>query len=348
MINGKDIADKLLAFIAAGPKYDPDEGRTIGPVTMRDLIDGKFPTIGGCAHAEPIGDLDPAEVVPILAFAPDGPVGIVDISAARVSPASIDAIARPKGPPKVGDFTGYYTLLSSFYEWLKKNKLHKGVDIDHVLAGYQGTWPLWKKMVFIVAEKSGFDFDCLFPQQWWCDHEGDGEVYDAAYVPLYECDDSFEYVPLIEMLHNLPDKKHRTIRLPEAAYEAFDTPIPVTVAEAVLCNVCIGKKYQLLDAEWEAALVAIKAFPYGYFASWEPYQDNRLEIEDAADIQHLFDVCNHIGELQRHLDPLVKQIENGPSAFWRSFVEMLNGIAENHPKLGQYKKKEEPKVKTRR
>ena len=345
MIVGKDIASKLIAFIHTGPAYDPDKRVGSGPVTMRDLVTGNFPTIGGCAHAESIGTGEPAP--PILSFVPDGPTGITDVSKMRIRPAVIDMVSRPKAPPKVGDFTGYYTLLSSFYEWLEKNKMHKGIDIDHALADYHGTWPLWEKMVYTVGDRSGFDFECLFPQEYMlC--EGEGPDFDCAYVPLYQCDDAYDYVPLIELLHNLPDKKNKTVRLPEAAYASHDSPIPVTIAEAVLCNVCIGKKYQHLDAEWDAAFRAIDAFPHGYFASWEYYQDNRLEIQDAADIQHLFDCCNNIGELQRHLDPFVTQCETNSGSFWRSFVEMLNGIAKKHPKLGQYKEKVKgPKVKTR-
>jgi len=316
MINGTAIAKQLSRLRR---KYDPDEvagGRL--PVTMRELVEGKF--AGECGNGGGSVNFD------IFGDCQSG----IDYSLQPVTAAQIAVINRPAAPVAVTDWLGFYPLFSAFWQWLKREKKHCEVNIDHVLVGDFSKWPIYLRFEKELLKRGNCGVNDIFNTDIYIDEPDDG-IWGEAYMPLYDYNSFDDDVPLFEFLDSFARCEFDNISFPAVVREMRAET--AAEAELIIANIVKAKRTNLLTAMWQTAIEGcIEAgCPIG-FSDW---QECRVEIEakKARSIDLLFSSCKTTSLMRKSTAPLVRKCLNNPERLWSGFVDQLCRIGREHPEL---------------
>jgi hypothetical protein len=315
MIAGMQIAEAISKFIGRG-SYDPltyDNGKL--PLTMRQLIKGDFD------KSEDEGNEDENNenkkdlkdhINSGIAFRYCGRIPI------KPRQFKITRAPAPKALPEV-DARTFYPLLSSFYEWLKKHKQTKGIDIDHTFD--QQGWPLWMRFEREVIKQTGLSYTKFFPQEEW---EMEEPVdWSIAFMPLYDWNSDENQVPLLEFLRDI--KSVPNFRFPEDVYKVRDIK-KIKIADKVFHSIIMKGTYSLLPEVWADAIQAVLKFD-GDIAYYD-YYESAFNFNTVDDIDVFFRMGKKVADMVKGTEALIDSCCENSEKFWDDFITTLIGLSD--------------------
>lgn len=308
MIAGRQIADELSKLIGTGG-YDPNgqPGSRKLPQTMRQLLEADFDVEGS--------QFDIGIIRPRI----DLQAGLARRNSAGLIQSKQLNIRRPE-PPAIGgeDYRGYYSLLSSFWKWLKKKRKAGKINIDHHLKDQP--WPLMERFESEIYERTGCYINDFFPQpEWECSDE-EPQDWSAAWMPLYNLEMEEDASPLIEFLCAVPAGCEDQ-RLPEAAYQDRDASM-VDRAGEILFGIIKHRRFRLLPDEWANAIRALIKYGSGLIAYVEP-DETKVDILCEKDIEYFFKCGKDVADMIEGTLPLVRKCRENSEKFWDDLIEHL-------------------------
>lgn len=322
----KDISD-------AGSDY---------PHTMRQLVEGdymKWESSGGLRHK---------------IYWPEGCQ--FKRSAAPVSPCDLKRVLPAVNyndideEEDVTDFTGMYSLLSSFWMWLEEHEPDHKINIDHQLEGYGNVdftshayyeWPLLKYFHKVLREKTGYVFSDVFPQDEWdwdcCDEP---TIYDRAVMDVYTVGQGYNTEPLVIFLGELSgwkdwDNCYENVALPEAFHEAAKSKEEAQRCSVAFRNILFDKELELLDVEWCKALDVIGDYLGSHICCEDSFMEASIELHGVRSLELIFECGREVHDIRDGVDPLISEFENGAEKFWKKFIRKINAIIKENPSIGK-------------
>lgn len=327
---GEKISTALGKVFKKARPFDPEKPRGVKePQTLRELMywDDKVPV--------------PQEI-PQLHF--NFMSGQRGVRFCEKTPVDLKSLTAPRPAPHSCPSAVNSDVYRFFYEWLKKKRIVKGLDIDHFLT-MPKPWPIVDRLDEELVKRTGMDLECYFGM---IDTEEDeSDPFYVAYMPIYDCSCDDDYVPLLEFLES---RGCSGGHLPEAALEVYkeyheDDAEPertMDMAACVFWNIYRQKKWNLLPEPWNNAMKFL--FTYHHPLGFDEWEQAAVHLHNVDAIDDLFYCGKLAADMRAAVDPLVR-IADDTGEMWLCLVEHLLEVVKKYPKLGTKNEKVKTKVR---
>lgn len=326
MIAGVQIAEALSKFIGKGdydPGLQPNKGKL--PVTMRDLVEDNFDDTyqEDFMNREYSIELDAEH----------------DIKAGRarrvytknvITAEQLQKIVRPAAPHKQvqEDCRGFYPLLSSYYEYLKRRGEADRIDIDHPLS--LCGWPLFMRFAKEVKQRTGRPYEEFFTQDQDEMETGEPQIWNMCWLPLWVMDNLDTEVPLLEFLESInaynnfgnPDD----LRFPEAVHDMMNDELAHNLM-GVFRGILKNRRFNLFPPEWAIVLKYIFS-SNSITIACSDQSETAMDIGDHKDIAFFFEEAAKLVKMREITAPLVDACGDHCDQFWKDFIKVLKDIDE--------------------